>query len=397
MKRIYHRVSVLWISVLALGLVSTVGTFDSAVPIAQAASYQQDVVPVAEPTPNANEEEVVPEIEKGPGTEAVQAAAIDYNVNGNYSIQERLGVGIEPSTHQATVRHTTNDDVLRLIGPDTRGSGAKLNWGDGDYVYIDEDADDRLTIYASRRTALMGGNVGVGTTIPDNKLHVVGNRIHLQNGPKSLFMKTSGSAVDIESTTHSLFIQSTGTGTCPWTCNNVIINPWGANGRVGIGTAAPATKLDVNGTTRTSVLQITGGADIAEPFAIAGSESVEPGMVVSINPDAPGELRLANSAYDPMVAGVVSGAGGINPGLTLQQEGTIADGTYPVSLTGRVYVWADASYSAITAGQMLTTSNTPGHAMSVNEHENAQGAILGKAMTSLDEGTGLVLMLVTLQ
>jgi hypothetical protein len=46
---------------------------------------------------------------------------------------------------------------------------------------------------------------------------------------------------------------------------------------------------------------------------------------------------------------------------------------------------------------MLTTSDLAGHAMKVQDHAKAQGAILGKAMSKLDEGTGLVLVLVTLQ
>jgi hypothetical protein len=35
--------------------------------------------------------------------------------------------------------------------------------------------------------------------------------------------------------------------------------------------------------------------------------------------------------------------------------------------------------------------------MKVTDHGKAQGAILGKAMTTLDSGRGLVLVLVTLQ
>jgi hypothetical protein len=38
-----------------------------------------------------------------------------------------------------------------------------------------------------------------------------------------------------------------------------------------------------------------------------------------------------------------------------------------------------------------------GHAMKVTDYIKAQGAILGKAMTSLEEGRGLVLVLANLQ
>ena len=72
-------------------------------------------------------------------------------------------------------------------------------------------------------------------------------------------------------------------------------------------------------------------------------------------------------------------------------------GEMPVALAGRVYVLADASEGAIEPGDLLTTSALPGHAMKATDLTAAQGAILGKAMTSLEEGTGLVLVLVTLQ
>jgi hypothetical protein len=155
--------------------------------------------------------------------------------------------------------------------------------------------------------------------------------------------------------------------------------------------------LLVDGVASTKVLQITGGGDLAEPFPITNTEAIRPGLVVAIDPDQPGHLRIADQAYDRTVAGIISGANGINPGLTMKQEGTAADGAHPVALTGRVYCWADASHGAIEPGDLLTTSNTPGHAMKVSDHAKAQGAIIGKAMTSLTQGRGLVLVLVTLQ
>ena len=153
-----------------------------------------------------------------------------------------------------------------------------------------------------------------------------------------------------------------------------------------------------SGRTEVSVLTITGGSDLSEQFDVnAGDLALEPGMVVCIDPDDPGKLVVAARAYDRTVAGVISGAGGVATGMTLGHRGTVADGAHPVALTGRVYVWVDASHGPVAPGDLLTTSPTPGHAMKVQDHGQAPGAVLGKAMSRLDSGRGLVLVLVALQ
>ena len=150
----------------------------------------------------------------------------------------------------------------------------------------------------------------------------------------------------------------------------------------------------------TAELEITGGSDLSERFDVSagfGLKAPEPGMVVSIDPARPGGLTVSGRPYDPMVAGIVSGAGGIETGVLMGQRGSEADGSMAVALTGRVYVWVDASYGAVSPGDLLTSSSTPGHAMKVGDYGRSQGAIVGKAMTGLASGRGLVLVLVSLQ
>jgi hypothetical protein len=146
-----------------------------------------------------------------------------------------------------------------------------------------------------------------------------------------------------------------------------------------------------------STITLEGGADLAEPFKITPKNDVVPeGAVVVIDDEHPGQLKMSDQAYDTRVAGVVSGANGINPGIQMEQQGVL-EGGKNVALTGRVYVLADASNGAIRPGDMLTTSSSPGRAMKATDHSRASGAILGKAMTGLSDGKGMVLVLVTLQ
>jgi hypothetical protein len=152
------------------------------------------------------------------------------------------------------------------------------------------------------------------------------------------------------------------------------------------------------GHTTTGILSITGGSDLSEQFDITTQDgAVEPGTVVCIDPSNPGKLMACSRSYDRTVAGVVSGAGGIKPGMLMGQAGSPADGANPVALTGRVYCYVDASNGPVSPGDLLTTSDVSGHAMKATDFTRAHGAILGKAMTSLPQGKGLVLVLVSLQ
>lgn len=147
--------------------------------------------------------------------------------------------------------------------------------------------------------------------------------------------------------------------------------------------------------TEVKTLRITGGADLAEPFPMS-EETVRPGAVVVIDEKNPGKLRMSTAAYDKKVAGIVSGADGIEPGISMLQAGRLDAGPN-VALSGRVYAQANTSAGPIEPGDLLTTSDSPGEAMKATDAIRAQGAVLGKAMTALAEGRGRVLVLVTLQ
>jgi len=66
-------------------------------------------------------------------------------------------------------------------------------------------------------------------------------------------------------------------------------------------------------------------------------------------------------------------------------------------LVGKVNCKVDANYSQIKVGDVLATSDTPGHAMKANNRSKAFGAVIGKALRGMKSGKGKIPVLVALQ
>jgi hypothetical protein len=143
------------------------------------------------------------------------------------------------------------------------------------------------------------------------------------------------------------------------------------------------------------VIELGKGLDYAEGFDVSTDNAeIEPGTVLVIDAANPGELAVSTQPYDRKVAGIVAGANGLGSGVRL--GGGAFD--HNVALAGRVYCNVIAGDKPIEPGDLLTTSDLPGYATKVADHQRAQGAILGKAMQRLEKGEkGQILVLVTLQ
>jgi hypothetical protein len=112
--------------------------------------------------------------------------------------------------------------------------------------------------------------------------------------------------------------------------------------------------------------------------------------------DETGALRASRKAYDRAVAGVVSGAGAFRPGIVLDQRAD-ARGRAAIALVGKVYCKVDADIAPIAVGDLLTTSDRPGHAMKLTDPLRGFGAVIGKALKPMASGQGLLPILVALQ
>ena len=135
-------------------------------------------------------------------------------------------------------------------------------------------------------------------------------------------------------------------------------------------------------------------ADFAEDFDTLPNIDLEPGTVMTLNQN--GAAIESTTVYDTKVIGVIAGAGQYRPGIIMDKQPELKN-RKPISMLGKVECKADASNGPIQIGDLLTSSAIPGHAMRVNDPSKAIGAIIGKAMSNLNEGTGMVKMLICLQ
>jgi hypothetical protein len=190
------------------------------------------------------------------------------------------------------------------------------------------------------------------------------------------------------------------------------------NGNVGIGTTTPGAPLEVNGnikmtynpsnpstftfadgtiqTTAYTGTQCT-GADYAEAIDVTGDRTkYEPGDVLVIDPGAPGKFLKANASYSTLVAGIYS----TKPGFVGRKQPAgdpVSANEVPMAMVGRVPTKVSAENGPIKVGDLLVTSFTLGYAMKGTDRSQMLGAVVGKALGSLDSGTGVIEVLVTLQ
>ncbi len=122
----------------------------------------------------------------------------------------------------------------------------------------------------------------------------------------------------------------------------------------------------------------------------------EPGDVLVIDRNVPGKFLKANEAYSGLVADIYSTQPGFVGRLHPATPSTSA-AEVPMAMVGRVPTKVSAENGPIQVGDLLVSSSTLGYAMKGTNRSQMLGAVIGKALGSLDSGTGVIEVLVTLQ
>jgi hypothetical protein len=185
------------------------------------------------------------------------------------------------------------------------------------------------------------------------------------------------------------------------------------NGNVGIGTTAPGAPLEVNGSVKlsansggsitfqdgttqsTAYTGVICGGDYAESVDVTGNRTnYGAGDVLVIDPNAPGKFLKSAEPYSTVVLGVYS----TKPGTVGRRQTTPKSADeVPMAMVGIVPTKVSAENGAIKPGDLLVTSSIPGFAMKGTDRPRMLGAVIGKALGSLESGTGVIEIGVALQ
>ena len=115
-----------------------------------------------------------------------------------------------------------------------------------------------------------------------------------------------------------------------------------------------------------------------------------------IDPTANRRVALAQQPYSTLVAGIYSTKPGML-GTTRKVNESPTQTEVPLAVVGIVPCKVTAENGSIRIGDLLVTSSTAGHAMKGTDRTKMLGAVVGKALEPLPEGTGVIQVLVTLQ
>jgi hypothetical protein len=341
----------------------------------------------------------------------------------------------------------TNGDVIMTSPSPYTSTGvllqAKPSWP---YVVAKTGSADAWSAFAVTNSlnaelfrVRSDGYVGIGTNAPGARLHVNGSEVLISNRPASgqvesvtlLTLSNRAASGNDYAWRFATAGSDGGSGVysnglevyeypgnpqmycCyrrisvrPITNNNAKVFVIDGDGNVGIGVWAPGHALHVSGNGRiegslTVTGDITGARVINATYRdvaewVSSDENLTDGSVVTISSDKDDHVVASREAYDTRVAGVVSP----EPGVLLGEPGA---SRYKIATTGRVRVKVDATRGAIRKGDLLVSSGTPGVAMKSQPVDVAgvqmhrPGTLIGKALESLESGTGEILVLLSLQ
>ena len=246
-------------------------------------------------------------------------------------------------------------------------------------------------------------NVGIATSTPTQRLQLAAGNIHVPHGNSQLDGNIYLGGLTTSGERGMRLFGGYVNGSISAGFIDVVTTDPGDGLRIRVDTAfggAERMRIGADGmVTVWGNFQV--GGNIAAKYQdlaewVPATRRLPAGTVVIIDESAVNHVATSKRSYDTKVAGVVSA----KPGLILGEAGP---DKALVATTGRVKVRVDASRGAVRIGDLLVTSDREGVAMRSQPIEVAgvqihrPGTVIGKALESLAEGEGEILVLLSLQ
>lgn len=339
------------------------------------------------------------------------------NIIASLGSNGNLLLGGTGSDGDITVKDSQNKTRIRLDGDAQRirvftpagkqvvslGDNGNLTLGgtgmDGDLTMRDSSNRDRIRIDADgQRLRIFSSNGEQVVDLGSNGNLALGGGGN-SDGDLALKDSNGNNRINFDAQNHEMIIRD---------ASNSVIGSLGRNANLRLGSNGhdgdillypssannhddAAATIHLDGNAGDIILR---NADCAEEFTISDEVDSEPGDVMVL--DQNGLLRPCNRAYDTGTVGVISGAGQYKPGIILDRQSS-TENRSPIALVGKVCVKVTTQNGSIKIGDLLTTSDTSGHAMKASNVEKSFGTVVGKALASHTDGEGVISMVIALQ
>jgi len=308
--------------------------------------------------------------------------------------------GLGVNTHIETTNASDAQTSLEVVTSGTGSGGTITNTNSSstaNTLYVTSNGNGVIADHSQGNAGsfFMNSTYGVGAGVRGEVNSIFGN-----GGTAGVYGVSSGTGGYAGYFEHT---ETTGYGiTVDIESNDLgyplVVDQAGSGGNISLfeSNGGPVARIDRNGKGFFDGGAQTGGADVAEAFAVEGNTAdYEPGDVLEISASADRTVVKSSTPYSSLVAGVYA----TKPGVVLTEDPssvTVTD-KVPMGVIGVIPTKVCNENGPIRRGDILVTSGRAGYAMKADLDKLKPGQAIGKALENFEGMTGKIKVLVNVR